>query len=218
MSGYGVFSVILKCGNNSHAVSSTALDLRALQKDLADGLREIASEELATSFASCTSHPKLRSLTSRVCTEMQKTLETTSTMDAPEQMQKVAASCSNILLDFLTGPAFANAATTGSMLVEIPVFRSRVASRAASLLDDLRKSYLSGARGAAPASRYLNKTRTVYEFVRLTLGVRMHGSENYNKFANGLGVEEVTVGENVSLIHEVKFPSYRFEFCNLQLL
>ncbi|KAJ3513420.1 hypothetical protein NLJ89_g2951 [Agrocybe chaxingu] len=63
-------------------------------------------------------------------------------------------------------------------------------------------AYLSGARGPAPASRYLNKTCPVYEFVRLTLGIRMHGSENYHHFVNGLGVEDVTVGQNISLIHE----------------
>ncbi|KAF8229019.1 phenylalanine ammonia-lyase [Tricholoma matsutake] len=179
-----------------------ALDLRALQKELVAGLTAIASEELATSFGSCLPKHKLQSITSKVCSEMQKTLETTSTMDAPEQMQKVAASSSTILLDFFTGPAFVDSAATGSILAEIPLFRSHVASRATLLLDDLRKDYLSGARGAAPASRYLNKTRPVYEFVRITLGIRMHGSENYSRFANGLGVEEVTVGENVSLIHE----------------
>lgn len=44
----------------------------------------------------------------------------------------------------------------------------------------------------------------MYEFVRITLGIRMHGSENYNRFANGLGIEDVTIGQNVSLIHEVR--------------
>lgn len=179
-----------------------ALDLRALQKDFVAGLNTIASEELAATFGSCLPKHKLQSITSKVRIEMQKTLETTSTMDAPEQMQKVAASSSTILLDYFTGPAFVDPEATGSILANIPLFRSRVASRATLLLDDLRKNYLSGARGAAPASRYLNKTRPVYEFVRITLGIKMHGSENYSRFANGLGVEEVTVGENVSLIHE----------------
>ena len=32
----------------------------------------------------------------------------------------------------------------------------------------------------------------------------MHGSENYHRFVNGLGVvEDVTIGQNVSLILEV---------------
>ncbi|KAI9441665.1 L-Aspartase-like protein [Lactarius indigo] len=83
-----------------------------------------------------------------------------------------------------------------------PAFRASVASRATSLLVTLRKEYLSGARGQAPASKHLNKTRPIYEFVRKTLGIRMHGSENESVFSNGLGVEDVTVGQNVSLIHE----------------
>jgi phenylalanine ammonia-lyase len=83
-----------------------------------------------------------------------------------------------------------------------PVLPRRIAERLASLLDNLRRDYLSGGRGPAPASRYLNKTRPVYEFVRVTLGIRMHGSENYHHFEKGLGVEDVTFGQNVSLIHE----------------
>lgn len=35
----------------------------------------------------------------------------------------------------------------------------------------------------------------------------MHGAENYNRFANGHGVDECTIGESVSLIHEVRFLS-----------
>jgi phenylalanine ammonia-lyase len=43
----------------------------------------------------------------------------------------------------------------------------------------------------------------VYEFVRLTLGIKMQGAENYASFVNGLGVDEETIGQKVSLIHEV---------------
>jgi phenylalanine ammonia-lyase len=32
----------------------------------------------------------------------------------------------------------------------------------------------------------------------------MHGSENNTMFANGLGVDDVTIGQNVSLIQEVR--------------
>jgi len=126
-------------------------------------------------------------------------------MDAPERMLKVAASSSTILLDFFTGPAsFDDVAALGSTLACIPEFRSSVASRATLLLDNLRRDYLSGARGAAPASQHLNKTRPVYEFVRKTLGIRMHGSENYALFKDGLYADDQTVGQNVSLIHEVR--------------
>lgn len=134
---------------------------------------------------------------------MQDSFNSTSTMDAKERMQKVAASSSTPLLDFFTGPSFSDESSVASCLASIPSFRSRVAGRLFTLLDGLRNDYLSGARGPAPASPYLNNTRSVYEFVRITLGIRMHGSENYHRFEQGPGVEDVTVGQNVSLIHEV---------------
>ncbi|KAJ7686468.1 L-Aspartase-like protein [Mycena rosella] len=175
-----------------------ALDLRALQNELTDGLNKIATEEFALCFGSYLSQPELSAATSKVCFVLQDALNNTSTMDAAERMVKVAASSSNVLVDVFTSPSCLNPAA----LSTIPVFRSKVAARAESLLDGLRRAYLLGERGAAPASSYLSKTRPVYEFIRLTLGIKMHGVENYNSFVNGMGVDEDTVGQNVSLIHE----------------
>ncbi|KAJ7496957.1 L-Aspartase-like protein [Mycena latifolia] len=176
-----------------------ALDLRALQNELIDGLDQIASEELASCFGPYLSQSELRAATSKVCSVLKDTLNATSTMDAPERMVKVAASSSTVLVDVLTSHP---CSTPSAAFSSIPTFRSNVAARAEALLDGLRRAYLFGDRGAAPASPYLNKTRPVYEFVRLTLGIKMHGTENYNLFANGLGVDEDTVGQHVSLIHE----------------
>lgn len=184
-----------------------ALDLRALQHEFHDGLIKISSEEFSAAFGSVLSEKDAISIKAKVASVLNDAFDTTSTMDAKERMQKVAASSTTPLLDFFTGPSFSDPSLVGPALTSIPTFRTRVASRAYSLLDDLRRDYLSGARGAAPASRYLNRTRPVYEFVRLTLGIRMHGSENYHRFVNGLGVDDVTVGQNVSLIHEVRFIS-----------
>ncbi|KIM40304.1 hypothetical protein M413DRAFT_446481 [Hebeloma cylindrosporum] len=156
-----------------------ALDLRALQHEFYQGLATVVSEECSTAFGSVLSEDASMSLSAKVSSIMHEAFDATSTMDAKERMQKVAASSTTTLLDFFTGPSFSDASLVGSALTSIPTFRSR-----------------------APASRYLNKTRPVYEFVRVTLGIRMHGSENYHRFSNGLGVEDVTVGQNVSLIHE----------------
>jgi len=184
---------------------STALDLRALQHEFHQGLIKIVSEELSTAFGSVACGDCSRSITAKVLSVMHDSFDATSTMDAKERMRKVAASSTTTLLDFFTGPLFSDASMVGSALSSIPTFRSRTAERLTVLLDELRRDYLSGARGKAPASRYLNKTRPVYEFVRVTLGIRMHGSENYHRFSNGLGVEDITIGQNVSLIHEVCF-------------
>lgn len=186
-----------------------ALDLRALQAELVEGLQKIATEEIVHTFAAPhISASELSLITSKVCRTMVDTLDSTSTMDAAERMQKVAASSTTVLLDFFTGPGFTDRLSAGFALTCIPAFRANVTSRAIGLIEQLRQDYLTGARGAAPASSYLNKTRPVYEFVRLTLGIRMHGSENLHDFENGLGVEDVTVGQNVSLIHEVRDPFY----------
>lgn len=182
-----------------------ALDLRALQNELVEGLNKIASEEVALLFGPYLTQSELYATTSMVCSALQDTLNDTSTMDAAERMVKVAASSSTVLLDAFTSRPCSN---PGAALGSIPVFRSKVAARAESLLDELRRAYLFGGRGASPASPHLNKTRPVYEFVRLTLGIKMHGAENYNSFANGMGVDEDTVGANVSLIHEVLFSAF----------
>ncbi|KDR75707.1 hypothetical protein GALMADRAFT_211171 [Galerina marginata CBS 339.88] len=179
-----------------------AMDLRALQHEFHQGLTKISSEEFSAAFGSVMTEDASVKIKAKVTSVMHEAFDSTSTMDAKERMQKVAASTSTVLLDFFTGPTFCDMNSMASGLIAIPTFRSRVAVRLTTLLDDLRRDYLSGKRGPAPASRYLNNTRPVYEFVRLTLGIRMHGSENYHRFENGLGVEDVTLGQNISLIHE----------------
>ncbi|KAG5220247.1 phenylalanine ammonia-lyase [Salix suchowensis] len=145
---------------------------------------------------------KLEALTSRVLSAAQTSLDTSGSMDAHPRMKKMASTTTIPLFDFLTELTLPDAISSGIAMVSIPSFRSHLTSRATALLDQLRRDYLSGQRGAAPASPYLNKTRMVYEFVRLTLGVKMHGSENYARFAKGLGVEDETIGQNISRIHE----------------
>lgn len=192
----------------SHIRIALALDLRSLQHEFYEGLNKIASEEFSTAFNSVLSENDAILIKAKVTSALKDTFDATSTMDSRERMQKVAASSTVPLFDFFTGFSFSNPALVGPALSSISTFRARVASRAYSLLDELRRDYLSGARGAAPASRYLNRSRPVYEFIRLTLGIRMHGSENYHQFVNGLGVDDVTIGENISLIHEVRLSLF----------
>ena len=179
-----------------------ALDLRALHKELVDGVNTIASEELASTFGATLSQRDLATITATVCSNVQNALEQTTTMDASDRMDKVAAMTTTCLVDFFTGQALIPTERTGTVLASIPAFRTKLSSRATALLNNLRHAYLFGERGNAPAARYLNKTRPVYEFVRVTLGIRMHGAENLRRFPNGHGVDEQTTGQNISLIHE----------------
>lgn len=138
-----------------------ALDLRALQHEFLQGLDKITSEELTAALGSYLPKSPLVSLTADVYRAMKESFESTSTMDVTARMEKVAASSTTVLVDSIITPGFVAPAHVGSMLTSIPAFRSRVSSRTAALLDQLRQAYLSGARGAAPARPFLNKTRSV---------------------------------------------------------
>jgi phenylalanine ammonia-lyase len=181
-----------------------ALDIRALQAELYEGLNTIITEELKTAFGTYLDDAGFQIVSSMVKKTMRETLDATSTMDAADRMIKVAASSTTCMVDFFTGSDIVKGDSIGAALTSIPAFRAQVASKANNLLLQLRTDYLSGAKSAAPASRYLNKTRAIYEYVRVTLGIRMHGSENNSMFANGLGVDDVTIGQNISLIQEVR--------------
>lgn len=186
---------------------------------------------------------------------IREALDATTPKDAVPRMEVVAQACTTPLVNFLlalplSAPAqsstlssraptpFVNAPESSSAPASestspiaaafsmISSFRESFASRSVALLNSLRKAYLSGARGPTPASPYLaHGTRPIYEFVRLTLGVRMHGWENINMFDTGamatslasdktdnggvsmsgeLGFDERegTVGMNASVIYE----------------
>jgi phenylalanine ammonia-lyase len=176
-----------------------ALDLRALQDEFLVGLGNICHEEFLACFGSALPSSESVVIEQHLRKAAVAAFENTSTMDLRERMHKIAASSTTVLVDFLTCSSYPDAV---SSLSQIPEFRRRFAEKTAQLLNDLREAYLFGKRGDAPASTYLTKTKPVYEFVRLTLGIRMHGTENYSRFANGHGIDESTVGESVSLIHE----------------
>ncbi|THH18112.1 hypothetical protein EW146_g2821 [Bondarzewia mesenterica] len=181
-----------------------ALDLRAMQTEFREGVSEIIDEELLSHFGASLSASDASSILRSMTATMFKAIDSTSTMDAVPRMAKVATSTSTALVEFFTSPSSSISSPSAniSALSALPAFRDAFAARGAQLLVTLRREYLSGARGPAPASKYLNKTRPVYEFVRLTLGIPMHGRENLAVFPQGLGVMDVTIGQNVSLIHE----------------
>ncbi|KAG7440004.1 phenylalanine ammonia-lyase [Guyanagaster necrorhizus] len=171
-----------------------AVDLRALRRELNTGLQAILSEELAAILTSQLSSQEIKISISSMSETVQNTLDKTSTMDAVDQMKEVATACIPALIEAVP--------RTNDALSTISQFRTNVSSKATKLMGELRSSYLSGRRGSAPASPYLGKTRAVYEYIRITLGVRMHGAENFSHFSNGLGVDDVTIGQNITTIFE----------------
>lgn len=175
-----------------------ALDLRALQAQLTISIDEITREELAHHFGRSLPAPELRTLLKHVRSAVHAAMESSSTMDAVPRMQAAAAATTTPIVDFLTS----RADVASNALGAIADFRTAVAARATARFQQLQVDFLSGAQGAAPASAYLGRTRLMYEYVRVTLGIKMHGSENLSRFESGLGVDEQTIGQNISLIYE----------------
>jgi phenylalanine ammonia-lyase len=172
-----------------------ALDLRAMQADFSAELSALVTEELRTHFGA----QATGALCARVLGVMHRVLDNSTTMDAGPRMAAVARAATPVLVDAFAG--------TSCTLADVAAFGDAVARRAALALVALREQYLGGARGPTPASRLLSRTRPLYEFVRVTLGIRMHGEENRALFPRGVGVDEQSIGQNVSLIHEVRVIS-----------
>jgi len=181
----------------------TAFDIRAMQAEFKKEFHDIVHEELVVNFGSHVSPSEVEPLFKQVFSTMLTILDTTTTMDAKERMAKVASSGDSILVKHFTRPQNCRVAA----LSGLSGFGDSVSERATASLMTLRGAYLAGSRGPAPARDYLTKTRPVYEFVRETLGIGMHGLQNHESFPDGLDVEEATIGENVSLIHEVRETS-----------
>ena len=174
-----------------------ALDLRTMDAEFRLGLATIVEEELHARFGRHLSALEPTSLLQKTISIIYQTLDVTTTMDTAPRMKRVVSSSSSVFLD-----VFATSADASALAV-FPDFCDKVASRATSFIVSLREEYLGGSRGPAPASKMLKRTKPVYEFVRVALGIAMHGKENDELFAHGLGATDVTIGQNVSLIHEV---------------
>ncbi|TFY81682.1 hypothetical protein EWM64_g2326 [Hericium alpestre] len=158
-----------------------AFDIRALQADFRESLAQIADEELRRHFASDLTSSDLSSMLSKVVGASYYHLDHTTTMDAVPRMAKVAQAASGVLVDHFT-TADANPVA----LIALPAFRTAVASRASALLTSLRNEYLSGARGRAPAEQISQQD----------------AARVRSMFPVGLGVEDPTIGQNITLIHE----------------
>ena len=181
-----------------------------MQHEFSEGLNVVLRDLLATHFGAHLSLSQLAELLPVLSRAIASALETASSADAPQRMQMVAAATTTPIVDFCTASPELTPA-----LASIVAFRAELAARGAELLNDLRRSYLEGGRGRTPASRYLGKTKCMYEFVRVTLGIPMYGVENLHNFASGPGVEEASIGEKISLIFEVSSSHPPFVGCLL---
>jgi phenylalanine ammonia-lyase len=178
-----------------------AVDLRALQAEFAqivDGILNEEIEKLISQSPAPESIPEsaVKVLTFQLREAFHGSLEMTATMDAPLRMITAAKTSSTIFLDFLT-----NHPEISLPLQQISIFQNTLSTRTSRALEDLRLDYFKANRGPTPASNWMGRTKAVYEFIRVTLGVKMHGLENHERFEKGLGYYG-NVGQDVSKIYE----------------
>ncbi|KAF9519362.1 hypothetical protein BS47DRAFT_1388195 [Hydnum rufescens UP504] len=181
-----------------------ALDLRTLQREFDRGIQTILSDELAVHFDAHLSTTAQTALYPTLLTAVRNALDSSTTEDAVPRLVSAAAACTTPLVNSFLHSSPSCLECSGlpiaDVLTCIGAFRASFAKRAANLLHTLRTEYLDGTRGPAPASPFLGGTRPMYEFVRCTLGIKMHGYENLTLFEDGFG--DLTVGDNVSIIYE----------------
>jgi phenylalanine ammonia-lyase len=196
-----------------------ALDLRALGEELHEAIQGLVHVSLLDAFPSLTD-VTATPLVTAVIPALMEALDRTTTQETKVRMQNVAGACVVPLVTALSASP-----VQGAELGALPVFISALAVRLEKKLTELRCAYLGvqpnavrGAnptaevsevpwRGPSPASKYLApRTRALYEFVRVTLGVRMHGAGNLRGDVFGMqeGIDggEGSIGDGVSVICE----------------
>lgn len=178
--------------------------MRTLRLEFLRGLEIILREEMATSFGPFIATPVQNVVSARLLSTMVNTFDKTTIMDAADQMQAIAAATTPVLIDIFVNLSEAELKSSTPSLAVLSTFRARIASRATELQEALRGEFLTGARGSAPASAQLGKTKGMYEFIRKDLGIKMHGAENHGHFVNGIGHDDVSIGQNISKIYEVR--------------
>lgn len=135
--------------------------------------------------------------------------DTSTTRDAQEQMEQVAAACSTPLIEFLVSHACSSPTPTLgdgesstsplTVLVAISSFRKSFAARCSAAINTQRTMWLEG-QSRSVSSLLARGTRPMYEFIRTDLGLGMRGSDNLHQFEDGF--QEPLVGEDVSVVYE----------------
>ena len=178
------------------------MDLRSLRIDFLNGLKSILELEVCSGFGSFVAAAARTNLSGKLFRVMEQTFDKTTVMDSADQMRAIAASSTPVILDFFSGIQ-PSEGFSGPSLNNLSDFRSRVAAEATILHERLRHEYLCGSRGPTPAISKIGKTSGMYSYIRKDLGIKMHGAPNFTQFPNGLGSDDVSIGENISKIYEV---------------
>lgn len=166
-----------------------ALDLRYLEFAFKDKFNPSVLESLSHHFGEFLDVAALGTLASKIRSAIWRRLEQTTSVDLAPRWEDAFAFVSSLVLD-----ALATSSSTANPLSSIARWRTISAAAAVQLTRELRDDFF--AASTSPTSAYLGRTRSIYDFVRETVGVKARRGDVF------LGRQEKTIGSNVALIYE----------------
>ncbi|KAI6111975.1 phenylalanine ammonia-lyase [Pisolithus croceorrhizus] len=163
-----------------------AVDLRAVRTEMHARTGAVVRSALSEAFANAfITSEALDIATRKVTPKILDELDQTTSVALGLRMARVASAGVAPLLEVLTSDP--SCCTSTLDLAQIARFKQVLAQRLEALLTELRCAFIIPPMGRAPASKYLApRTRLLYEFVRLDLGISMHGSDNLRKTVYGM--------------------------------
>ncbi|PWZ02974.1 putative phenylalanine ammonia-lyase [Testicularia cyperi] len=173
-----------------------ALDIRALQDKVAAQLPAWILASLNAHFGEWMDEAKQKEIAALVLKQMSKRLDETSSKDLRDRLVETYQDASSVLVKYFSELPSGGGADP---------LRNIVKWRAAGVADTEKiyrqtvAEFLDDPH-ACHASHLLGKTKRAYEFVRKTLGVPMHGKENFHEFQGEFSSWNTT-GSYVSVIY-----------------
>lgn len=175
-----------------------AFDLRAIQRQIYTVLEDQIQRSISAHFSTWIDGPNQRALATRVFVRISKRLDETSARDLRARLSDAYMAAAEELVEHFTSLPSGGGADP---LRSIWAWRAASASETHDLHRKLTLQYLQDPKGCH-ASPLLGKTARLYEFVRRTLGVPMHGMNNFVEFKGEQGEMRETIGGYVSVIYE----------------
>ncbi|KIJ53823.1 hypothetical protein M422DRAFT_242086 [Sphaerobolus stellatus SS14] len=177
--------------------SCQAFDIRAMDITINEGLEQIIMGSYESQLDRTGS--RWPGLLSRLISSFNMAFFNNPKKDAEDRVDTSVRAIGCTLMEY----AFSGKPTELTLFAEVlPKFQQEIKSACLNLIQETREMFLKSEPESLPTSRFLGKSRFLYEYVRKDLGIRMRGLENLNGFDKGLNATEPTTGENVSLIYE----------------
>lgn len=175
-----------------------------MQLSFTEALEAATPEILDKHFSHFTmSHHTNNSIASTMNAAMKARFDRSTTVDLKERIHDAVQGAVSALFVLFTSEdvRMIGEEKQTPFIEAMKAFSLDLAAEAEAVYMRVREDFLTGKKGRTPASYLLGNTRPVYEFVRLDLGIGMHGLANLRKFEGPEGLGGGTTGQDVSKIY-----------------